>query len=52
MATNISGVVSMATVAGNTTRSDAAGNSAEMEHLKTSIDDVFILTSGITVCCE
>ncbi|XP_021933567.1 putative ammonium transporter 1 [Zootermopsis nevadensis] len=47
MATNITGVVSMATAVGNTSLADI---STEMEHLKNNIDDVFITTSGITVC--
>jgi hypothetical protein len=32
--------------------SKIVGNSTEMEHLKSSIDDVFVISNGIIVCCE
>jgi hypothetical protein len=47
MATNITGMVSMATAVDN-----ASHSGTELEHLKNNIDDVYILTSGIMVCCE
>ena len=28
------------------------GNITEIEHLKSNIDDVFLLSNGIVVCCE
>jgi hypothetical protein len=44
MASNATGMVP---------RTETAGNgSAEMEHLKSSIDDVFVISNGIIVCCE
>jgi hypothetical protein len=32
--------------------SQMVNNITEMEHLKSSIDDVFVLSNGIVVCCE
>jgi hypothetical protein len=32
--------------------SETVGNRTEMEHLKSSIDDVFVITNGIIVCRE
>jgi hypothetical protein len=28
------------------------GNISEIEHLKSNIDDVFLLSNGIVVCCK
>jgi hypothetical protein len=35
-----------------TSLSETVGNSTEMDHLKSSIDDVFVISNGIIVCCE
>ena len=39
-------------VADNNSLPQIVGNITEMEHLKRSIDDVFVLSNGIVVCCE
>jgi hypothetical protein len=39
-------------VVGNISQPEMADNRTEMEHLKNSIDDVFVLSNGIVVCCE
>jgi hypothetical protein len=52
MAKNYTGMVYMENVIDGIALSETAGNSTEMEHLKSSIDDVFVISNGIIVCCE
>lgn len=40
----------MENVIGGISLSETVGNSSEMEHLKNSIDDVFVISNGIIVC--
>jgi hypothetical protein len=49
MATNITATVTTTTAIGNPSQSD---NRTDMDHLKNNIDDVYILTNGILVCCK
>jgi hypothetical protein len=39
-------------VADNISQTEMVDDMTEMEHLKSSIDDVFVLSNGIIVCCE
>ena len=49
---NSSGMAYRNDVADNNSLPQIVGNITEMEHLKRSIDDVFVLSNGIVVCCE
>jgi hypothetical protein len=46
-------MVHMENVIDGIPRAETVGNSStELEHLKSSIDDIFVISNGIIVCCE
>jgi hypothetical protein len=49
---NSSGMANQENVADLVSLPQILVNITEIEHLKSNIDDVFLLSNGIVVCCE